>query len=74
MERFRRTFSGYLPGKWNDGKIFNKVVVPLSEKGVKLEAKQATVNLEFIHPGEQLDFDSSSDLIEAVKTHLSKKS
>ena len=59
--------------KWNDGKIFNKVVVPLSEKGVKLEAKQATVNLEFIHPGEQLDFDSSSDLIEAVKNSLEQK-
>lgn len=59
--------------RWSDGKDFDKVVVPLSEKGEKLEAQQAAVNLEFVHPGEQLNFDSSPELIDAVRNSVEQK-
>ena len=52
---------------------FNKPVIPLSEKGVKLWPGSATVNLEFIHPGEQLGFDSEKELVEAAQNSIELK-
>ncbi|WP_343247835.1 discoidin domain-containing protein [Diplocloster hominis] len=52
---------------------FSKPVIPLSEKGVKLWPGSATVNLEFIHPGEQLNFDSSPELLEAARNSVEQK-
>lgn len=50
-----------------------KPVFVLSEVGDKFRPEQATVNLEFIHPGEQLGFDSPAEWLEAAQNSVVQK-
>ena len=58
---------------WSDGKGFEEEVIPLSEMGAKVYSDAAPVSLEFVHPGEQLNFDSPDKLINAVKNTIRQK-
>lgn len=58
---------------WSDGNGFAEEVIPLSEKGIKYSEGSATVNLEFVHPGEGLTFDSEPDFIKTVQNTIRQK-
>lgn len=58
---------------WSDGYGFDKPVIPLSEQGEKYRWEQAAVNLEFIHPGELLTFDSEPALLTAARNTVEQK-
>jgi hypothetical protein len=52
---------------------FDKPVIPLSEKGIVLWAEHASINLEFIIPGDRLGFDSEERLLEAARNSVELK-
>lgn len=48
-------------------KRFDDEVIPLGEKGLNVHRNAATVSLEFIHPGEELNFTSDERLKRAAR-------
>ncbi len=52
---------------------FSKPIFALTEEGSILESGQATVNMEFVQPGDQLSFDSDPELLEIGRNSIEAK-
>ena len=52
---------------------FQKKVFALAETGMILRPESASVELEFIHPGERLSFDSDPELLEIARNTVEAK-
>lgn len=52
---------------------FKKDVFALAEEGMILRPESASVELEFIHPGERLSFDSDPDMLQIARNTVEAK-